>query len=158
MSAETVQSADGTRIAFEHRGSGPAVILIGGAANTRLAPPIAALPMAELLATAFTAIAYDRRGRGDSGNTLPYTVVREVEDIAAIIAAVGPASVFGHSSGGGLALQAAIAGLAIPKVAIYETPYSMDDAGVANAQTADAELKALLGQGARAKRWPGSWR
>jgi pimeloyl-ACP methyl ester carboxylesterase len=147
MTVETVTSADGTTIAFERRGSGPVVILIGGAANTRHAPPIAALPMADLLSPSFTAIAYDRRGRGESGNTLPYAVAREVEDLAAIIAAVGPAFLFGHSSGGGLALQAAIAGLAIPALAIYETPYSMDEAAVADANTSQAELVALLDAG-----------
>src|SRR5687767_9633845 len=130
----TVTSKDGTRIAFEVLGEGPTLVLIGGAANDRNSP-IAGVPMAKLLAGHFTVVAYDRRGRGDSGNVLPYAVEREVEDLAALIGAVGgPAVLFGHSSGAGLALEAGVAGLPLAGIAAYEPPYSMD---------ADAEAEAL---------------
>jgi pimeloyl-ACP methyl ester carboxylesterase len=119
-----VTSADGTTIHFERRGSGAPVILVGGAFNDRTT--VAGL--AEVLATDFTTIAYDRRGRGDSGDTGTYAVEREVEDIAALIAEVGgSASVFGHSSGAVLALEAAAAGLAIDRVVAYEPPYATSE-------------------------------
>lgn len=119
----TVRSADGTAIAFERVGSGPPVILIGGAFNDRST----VLGLAHALAPQFTAIAYDRRGRGASGDTPPYAVEREVEDIAALIAhAGGTAAVFGHSSGGVLALEAAACGLPISRLAVYETPFVVD--------------------------------
>ena len=148
MSYETVRSADGTRIAYERRGEGPPVILIGGAGNSRHFPPIAALPMAELLAGSFAAYAYDRRGRGDSTDTLPYAVAREIEDVAALIEAIGaPVRLFGHSSGAALVLQAAIAGLPIAAVAVYEPPYSLDAAAVAEAKTYTDGLNRLLAEG-----------
>ena len=116
-----VTSADGTSIFFEQRGSGAPVILVGGAFNDRTT--VAGL--ADVLATDFTAIAYDRRGRGDSGDTPAYAMEREIEDIAALIAhAGGTASVFGHSSGAVLALEAAAAGLPIDKLVAYEPPYA----------------------------------
>ncbi|WP_410621235.1 alpha/beta fold hydrolase [Amycolatopsis sp. cmx-8-4] len=118
-----VTSADGTTIAYDQRGTGAPVILVGGAFNDRTT--VAGL--AEVLAADFTTIAYDRRGRGDSGDTGPYAVEREIEDIAALIAeAGGTASVFGHSSGAVLALEAAGAGLAIEKLVAYEPPYATD--------------------------------
>jgi pimeloyl-ACP methyl ester carboxylesterase len=116
-----VTSADGTTIAYDRRGTGAPVILAGGAFNDRTT--VAGL--AEVLAADFTTIAYDRRGRGASGDTGPYAVEREIEDIAALIAhAGGSASVFGHSSGAVLALEAAAAGLAIDKLVAYEPPYA----------------------------------
>ncbi|MDQ7810684.1 alpha/beta hydrolase [Amycolatopsis sp. A133] len=116
-----VTSADGTTIHFEQRGSGAPVILIGGAFNDRTT--VAGL--AEALAGDFTTIAYDRRGRGDSGDSAEYAVAREIEDIAALIAQVGgTASVFGHSSGAVLALEAAAGGLPIERVVAYEPPYA----------------------------------
>jgi pimeloyl-ACP methyl ester carboxylesterase len=145
MSVSFATSKDGTRIAYERFGSGPPVILIGGAGNTRQFPPICAVPMAELLAPRFTAVAFDRRGRGDSSNTLPYAVAREVEDVAALIEAVGgPVRLFGHSSGGALVLQAAMAGLPIAAAAVYEVPYSMDAAAVAEGRAYAHELDGLL--------------
>lgn len=143
----TVISKDGTAIAFERRGDGTPVILIGGAANTRLSPPVAALPMAELLAPHVMAIAYDRRGRGDSGDTPPYAVAREVEDIAALIADVGPAHLFGHSSGAALALQAAIAGLDVLSVIAYEPPYNPDREAADEGRELVPELDRLLAAG-----------
>ncbi|MEV7097063.1 alpha/beta hydrolase [Amycolatopsis sp. NPDC051045] len=119
-----VTSADGTSIHFEQRGDGPPVILVGGAFNDRTT--VAGL--ADVLAEDFTTIAYDRRGRGDSGDSAEYAIEREIEDIAALIAHVGgTASVFGHSSGAVLALEAAAVGLAIDKVVAYEPPYATDE-------------------------------
>lgn len=119
-----VTSADGTTIFFEQRGTGAPVILVGGAFNDRTT--VAAL--AGVLAPDFTTITYDRRGRGDSGDTAPYAVEREIEDLAALIAQVGgTASVFGHSSGAVLALEAAAAGIGIDRVVAYEPPYATDE-------------------------------
>jgi pimeloyl-ACP methyl ester carboxylesterase len=119
----TVTSADGTPIAFERWGDGQPVIVVGGMlcdwAKTR--------PLAERLASHFTVINYDRRGRGNSGDTAPYAVEREVEDLGALIAeAGGRASVYGHSSGAGLVLHAAAHGLPIAKVVLHEPPYVPD--------------------------------
>jgi pimeloyl-ACP methyl ester carboxylesterase len=99
-------------------------VLVGGALSTRGA----ADPLAALLAPSFTVYAYDRRGRGDSGDTPPYAVEREVEDIQALVEeAVGSAFAFGHSSGGALALEAAARTLGITKLAVYEPPFIVDD-------------------------------
>jgi pimeloyl-ACP methyl ester carboxylesterase len=119
-----VTSKDGTTIAFDRSGDGPPVVLVGGALSTRGA----AEPLAELLAPSFTAFAYDRRGRGDSGDTPPYEVEREVEDIEALVQeAGGSAFAFGHSSGGVLALETAAHTLGITKLALYEPPFIVDD-------------------------------
>lgn len=120
---ESVVSADGTTIAYERQGAGPALVIVGGALNTRQSPGALIGP----LAAHFTVIAYDRRGRGDSGDTPPYAIEREVEDLAAVIeAAGGSAFVYGHSSGAILALEAASRGLPIAGVAAYEPPYTFD--------------------------------
>ncbi len=120
----TVTSNDGTTIAYDQSGAGPAVILVGGALSDRTA----GAQVAALLAPHVTAINFDRRGRGDSGDTQPYAVEREIEDIAALIAAVGgSACVFGGSSGTALALEAANRGLPITKLALYEPPFIVDD-------------------------------
>src|SRR5690349_9339311 len=119
-SFETVTSADGTPIAFDRTGDGTPVILVGGAFNDRTT--VAGL--AATLSPDFTAIAYDRRGRGDSGPGAVYSVEREVEDLAALIDHVGgSAAVFGHSSGAVLALEAAARGVAMTSLAVYEPPY-----------------------------------
>jgi len=121
-----VRSADGTRIAYERIGDGPPVILVDGALCSRTMGPMA--PLAALLADRYTVYRYDRRGRGESGDTQPYAVEREVEDIAALIdAAGGPVRVYGTSSGAALALEAANRGLAIGKLALYEAPFIVDD-------------------------------
>ena len=120
----TVVSADGTPIAFDQYGDGPPIIMTEGAFNTRATTE----PLAKALAPQFTVLNYDRRGRGDSGDTEPYSVEREIDDIAALIAAAGgAASVFGYSSGATLALKAAAAGLAITKLVLYEPPFNADD-------------------------------
>ena len=119
---QVVTSRDGTRIAYDKAGEGPALLVVTGALATRAM----SAELAQLLAQHFTVYTYDRRGRGDSGDTKPYSVEREVEDIAALIdAAGGSAYVYGKSSGGALALQAA-ASLddKVKKLAIYEVPYS----------------------------------
>lgn len=123
-----VRSKDGTEIAFDRFGDGPAVILLGGAFSYRSFPKM--VELADLLSKSFTVINYDRRGRGDSGDTPPYDVEREVEDLEALIAGTGGSvSVWGWSSGGVLALRAAAAGLGIDKVAVYETPFMVDAEG-----------------------------
>jgi len=125
---ETVRSADGTPIAYDRTGQGPVLIMVGGAMTTRISGSRPQL--ASLLADRFTVIDYDRRGRGDSGDTQPYTPQREIEDIEALIDATGPAaSLYGHSSGGCLALDAAVQlGPKVSKLAIYEAPYNDDPA------------------------------
>jgi pimeloyl-ACP methyl ester carboxylesterase len=98
---ERVISRDGTAIACDRSGEGPAIILVGGALGNRAA----AAPLASLLAPHLTVFAYDRRGRGDSGDTQPYALEREIEDIEALVQeAGGSASLYGHSSGACLAL------------------------------------------------------
>jgi pimeloyl-ACP methyl ester carboxylesterase len=117
---ETVRSNDGTSIAFDRLGDGPPVVLVGGGSVDRASDA----PLADLLAASFTVLNYDRRGRGDSGDSAPYAVEREIEDIVAVIgAAGGSAFVYGTSSGAALALEAASAGLDITKLALWEPPY-----------------------------------
>jgi pimeloyl-ACP methyl ester carboxylesterase len=119
-----VTSKDGTSIAYDRSGEGPAVILVGGGIVDRSENA----PLAPVLATHFTVYNYDRRGRGDSGDTKPYALEREFEDIAALIDdAGGTAYLYGVSSGAALALEAAAAGLPIAKVAAYEVPYSVSE-------------------------------
>ena len=122
----TVRSKDGTAIAFDRSGSGPALILVGGAMSDRTT----SAAVGSLLAPHFTVISYDRRGRGGSGDTLPYSVDREIDDLAALIAeGGGSAFVMGGSSGGILALEGAAHGLAIAKLAVYEPPLIVDEDG-----------------------------
>ncbi len=119
-----VTSKDGTPIAFDKIGQGPAIILVDGALGERSD----ARPLAELLAPHLTVFAYDRRGRGDSGDTPPYAVMREIEDIDALIqAAGGSAALFGGSSGAVLALNAVAHGLAVTRLAMYEPPFIVGD-------------------------------
>ncbi|MFP2904198.1 alpha/beta fold hydrolase [Pyxidicoccus sp. 3LFB2] len=126
MKLETVRSSDGTSVAFERTGKGPVLILVGGAFCDRSAPT-SGTPLAALLAQRFTVWSYDRRGRGDSEDTAPYAINREVQDLSALItAAGGSAFVFGNSSGGLLALDAAAQGLPIPKLVLYEPPVILD--------------------------------
>ncbi len=122
----TVTSKDGSRIAFDQSGKGPAIILVVGAFNDRAT----GAPLARFLEPHFTVFNYDRRGRGDSGDTAPYALEREIEDLDALIAqAGGSASVFGYSSGAIVALRAAAQGLAIPQLALYEPPPTGGKAG-----------------------------
>src|SRR5919108_250731 len=104
---KSVTSKDGTTIAFDQSGKGPAVILIDGALQYRAFDQGMA-PLADLLSQNFTVIHYDRRGRGDSSDTQPYALQREVEDIESLIDEVGgSASLYGISSGAALAMEAA---------------------------------------------------
>jgi alpha-beta hydrolase superfamily lysophospholipase len=120
MNLEHVNSQDGTTIAYDRLGDGPPVILVCGGSTDRMANAGLAAP----LAADFTVLNYDRRGRGDSGDTPPYAVEREVEDLAAVIdAAGGSASVYGTSSGAALVLDAAASGVAATKIALWEPPY-----------------------------------
>jgi pimeloyl-ACP methyl ester carboxylesterase len=122
---EKVSSADGTTIAYERLGRGPRVILVGGALCDRGS----LMPLATELAHDFDVVTYDRRGRGDSGDGTAYSVQREVDDIGALLTAVGgTAAVYGHSSGAGLAAIAASTGLPFTKVVLHEPPYGPDDA------------------------------
>jgi pimeloyl-ACP methyl ester carboxylesterase len=138
-----VTSADGTSIAFERSGTGPALIMVDAAGNYRDFRPLRA-PV-ELLAAHFTVYVYDRRGRGASTDTLPYAVEREIDDLAALIAeAGGSAYVHAMSSGSLLALHAAASGLAIPKLALFEPPIEPNEApaGETDFTTELAELVA----------------
>ena len=138
----TVMSTDGTSIAYEQTGGGPALIVVDGALCSRSFGPSPKL--APLLARHFTVYTYDRRGRGQSGDTPPYSPAREVEDIAALIdAAGGSACLLGVSSGGALALEAAASGLAVSRVVAYEPPY-VDDDGQRGGTAHEGNLKRLL--------------
>jgi pimeloyl-ACP methyl ester carboxylesterase len=120
----TTLSADGTKIAFDQTGQGPPVILVVGAFNDRAT----GAPLAKALESRLTVLNYDRRGRGASGDTQPYAVEREVEDLEALIReAGGAAGVFGYSSGAILALEGAARGLNITKLALYDAPFLVGD-------------------------------
>ncbi|MGW8066455.1 alpha/beta fold hydrolase [Streptomyces ziwulingensis] len=137
-------SRDGTRIAYESTGQGPAVVLVGGAMSTGAT----VAPLAADLSDRFDVTVYDRRGRGESSDTEPYAVEREVEDLAAVIeAAGGEASLYGVSSGGALVLRAAASGLPVRRAAVYEVPYAMDDAAARAAAEYRERLTEALGQG-----------
>jgi len=116
-------SSDGTEIAFDRLGDGAPVVLVSGASTARSIHA----PLTELLAADFTVLNFDSRGRGDSGDTQPYAVEREIEDLHAVLnEAGGSAGVFGNSSGGVLALRAAAAGLPITELALWEPPFMVD--------------------------------
>lgn len=148
---QTTFSADGTALAYDVRGDGPPLVFITGATCFRTFRPVVA--DAKVFATEFTVYTYDRRGRGDSGDTLPYSVAREVEDIAAIIAAAGgKAHVYGHSSGAVLALEAA---LRLPdkidRVLVYDASYVHDEPERDSYATLSRQIDALLEQGENAR-------
>ena len=123
--AGAVTSKDGTRIAVDRHGTAPAsLVLVGGAFTDRQG----LTPLAQALAPYFSVYPYDRRGRGGSGDTAPYAVEREVEDLAAVIEEAGGAQtrVFGHSSGAALALRAVAEGVAVGGLVLYEPPFIVD--------------------------------
>jgi pimeloyl-ACP methyl ester carboxylesterase len=140
-----VTSADGTSIAYERSGEGPAVIVVGGAFNDKAT----AAPLAEQLAPRFTVVRYDRRGRGDSGDTLPYDVAREVEDLGSLVREIGgKPALFGMSSGAALAVRAVAAGVPVSRLALYEVPFAPDDdAAREHVQQKAEALRALLREG-----------
>src|SRR5690606_35796327 len=117
---------DDTEIAYDSVGTGPALVVVAGATQFRAFDSSLAV-LAGLLQDRFTVINYDRRGRGESGNTLPFSTAREIEDIAALVAgpAGGRASILGFSSGSVVALEAAVAGLPIDRVIMYEPPFML---------------------------------
>jgi pimeloyl-ACP methyl ester carboxylesterase len=143
-----VKSQDGTLIAYERLGAGQPLILVAGALQGR----VSSRPWAEELARHFAVVNYDRRGRGDSGDTPPYSVDREVEDLAALVADCGgTASVYGHSSGAALVMHAAARGLSIDKIVLHEPPFG--DGSDEEHQREDKEAKhieELLAQGRNA--------
>lgn len=119
---QTVTSKDGSRIAYDRYGSGPVVILVGGALSYRKFGKM--VELAQLLGEHCAVINYDRRGRGDSSEVKPFALEREIEDIQALIEAEGgSASLWGWSSGGALALRATIAGLGVERLSVYEVPF-----------------------------------
>jgi pimeloyl-ACP methyl ester carboxylesterase len=150
ISMKKVQSADGTTIAFDQLGKGPAIILVGGALEQRAMDSETA-QLAPLLAQHFTVFHYDRRGRGESTDTLPYAVEREIEDIEALITeAGGQAAVFGISSSAALAMEAAIKlGDKVKKLAMYEVPYNSDEAARQAWRDYRKQLAEVLAQGRR---------
>jgi pimeloyl-ACP methyl ester carboxylesterase len=144
----TLTSKDGTTIGYTRTGSGPAVVLVDGALCYRTSSPNDSL--AEELAPRFTVYTYDRRGRGESGDTASYDVQREYEDLAAVIeAAGGSAHVYGISSGAALALGAANQGLPIKRLAVYEAPFVVDDGRPPVPADIAERTKALVAAGKR---------
>jgi pimeloyl-ACP methyl ester carboxylesterase len=142
----TVRSADGTEIAFDRTGSGPALVLVVGAFCDRNTTR----SLAKLIAPDFTVYQYDRRGRGASGDTPPYAIEREIEDLAAVAGATGGAPfVFGHSSGAVIALEAAARGVPIARVVAYEPPYIVDDTRSRPGTDLADRLDALVASGRR---------
>jgi len=107
-------------------------------------------PLAKVLEPRFTVLNYDRRGRGDSSDTAPYSVEREIEDLGALInEAGGSSAVFGYSSGANLALKAAASGLAITKLALYEPPFQVDESRPRPPADLPEQLTKLVSAGRR---------
>lgn len=142
-----VTSKDGTRIAFDKAGKGPALIVVGGALSDRSG----GAPLTKVLASHFTVYSYDRRGRGDSTDKAPYAVAREIEDLEALIdEAGGTAFVHGQSSGAVLALEAAKALPAkIRKLSLYEPLFIVDDSRPLPPETYDSHISQLVGNNKR---------
>ena len=139
-----VKSKDGTRISYSRYGRGEAVILVGGGLDDGTENE----PLAAELGAEFSVYNFARRGRGDSGDTLPYSIDREFEDLKALIAkAGGSANLYGVSSGGALALEAAAVGLPIAKVAVYEVPYDLNEDTPSHQRDYIEQLEVLLSQG-----------
>lgn len=149
---QTVISRDGTTIAYDRYGAGPPLILVNGALGDRKLDRRfkQMIGLAELLAPTFTVINYDRRGRGDSTEAGPFAVVREIEDIAALIEAHGgSAALFGFSSGAALALRAAGARIGVERVAAYEAPFMVERTDKRPPADYGQRLDALIAAGDR---------
>jgi pimeloyl-ACP methyl ester carboxylesterase len=143
---ETVESHDGTVIAFDQLGAGTPLILVAGASCDRSIDAAIATALAEH----FTVLNYDRRGRGDSTDTWPFAVEREIEDIDVLLAAAGgSAVVLGLSSGAALAAHAAAGGLPVRALVMWEPPYRLDPDGPREAKEYAQQLDALLAQDRR---------
>lgn len=143
---DTVLSRDCTRIAIETSGSGPPLVLVNGALSDRSA----VVSLRPYLDAQFTLFAYDRRGRGGSGDTAPYAVEREIEDLAAVIGAAGaPAFVFGHSGGAILALHAARSGVPMRRLAVNEPPFIVSNGRALPPADVTSRLEALIAAGDR---------
>ena len=144
----TTTSRDGTIIAFTKRGSGPPLIIVDGAFCYRENGP--ATELAAQLAPHFTVFTYDRRGRGESGDTAPYTVEREIDDLRAVAHEAGEAPyVVGISSGGALILQAVASGVGVKEIALYEPPYLAGDDGPHSFEGARNRLQSMVSAGDR---------
>ncbi|HET8841882.1 MAG TPA: alpha/beta hydrolase, partial [Ktedonobacteraceae bacterium] len=144
-----VLSKDGTPIAFDQAGHGPGLILIGGALTIRTDQA----SLAAALAPNFTVITYDRRGRGESGDSMPYAVAREVEDLEALLdESGGSAFVFGHSSGAVLSLEAAhLLPEKITKLALYEPPFIIDNSRMAVPEDSLSHITELISSGRKSE-------
>ena len=143
-----VLSIDGTAIAFERAGQGPPLILVDGALCSRSFGPMPKL--APLLTSRFTVYTYDRRGRGESGDTRPYAVEREIENIQALMREAGaPAFLLGLSSGAARAAEAAARGLPIERLALYEPPYMVDPGAPRPPADYEIQLRTLVAGGRR---------
>jgi pimeloyl-ACP methyl ester carboxylesterase len=143
----TISSSDGTKIAYDQQGQGPTLILVDGALTVHSAD---SGELAKLLAPHFTVVGFDRRGRGESGDTPPYAVDREIDDIEALIDHTGAdtAFLYGHSSGGPLAMRAAIRlGRKVAKLAMYEAPYNDDPSAQESWHQYLVELHQTLAEG-----------
>ena len=120
---EFVTSTDGTRVAYDRHGSGPAVILVGGAMQFRGFDPETVQLAADLAERGFTVLNYDRRGRGETSSPPPYDLAGEIEDLRALVESVGgEAALYGSSSGGAICLAAAAAGVPVTKLVLWEVP------------------------------------
>jgi pimeloyl-ACP methyl ester carboxylesterase len=140
----TVTSQDGTSIAYTRSGSGPAVILVTGALDDGSENE----PLVAEIAGHFTVYNYNRRGRGESGDTPPYALEREIEDLDALIAETGgSAHLYGVSSGGALIVEAAAAGLAVERLAVYEVPYMVAEQAVRGWREYVSQLDTVLAEG-----------
>ncbi len=143
---ETVTSADGTVIAFDQLGAGTPLVLVAGASCDRAV----GAEVAAALAAHFTVLNYDRRGRGDSTDTPPYAIDREIEDLEVLISAAGgSAAVLGISSGGALAAHAAASGLPVTRLVMWEPPFRLDPDGQLASKEYVAQLTELLAEGRR---------
>lgn len=145
-----VPSKDGTKIAYDKLGQGPALIIVAGAFSYRKFPWL--VRMAKLLSVHFTVYNYDRRGRGDSGDTKPYAIDREIEDLHALINdAGGSAYVWGLSCGASLVLQAAASGLNITKLALHEPPFVVKSTDRKPPQNFAAHVTRLIAENRRSE-------
>lgn len=144
-----ILSKDGTSIAVDRVGNGPALVFVDGAMCYRASGP--SQSMAAALADRFTVFTYDRRGRGDSSDTSSYDVQREIDDLEAVIReAGGQAVVLGVSSGAALALEGASRGLPITRLALYEAPFIVDGSRSALPDDFIPQMQAALAEGHRA--------